>query len=244
MADVAPEPDHTVVESTPLRLRQQRHEILFHIDRIRPYRQAQTIADTLYVRIHGQSLIDAIRPVKNDVGRFSGHAGQGRQLRHAAGNLAAVGFHDAARRAQKIFCLAAEKTRTANDAFQIARQRPRQFARAWPAPEKLGRNSIDTRIGTLRRKNSGNQQLPGVAGRKMRGRNRITRLQRGQGLPGALPRAPGQFRRLHNSVFMPQATAHGNTPVSAFLRRRIGEPGENLPCFLGRPVYSCPAPCA
>lgn len=74
--------DQPVRELDPIRLRDDLHEILFHLFGRLGARQTQAVRQPENVRVHHNAGGNSIGGTQNDVGRFAGHSGQRQEFLH------------------------------------------------------------------------------------------------------------------------------------------------------------------
>ncbi len=74
-------------------MRHPSHQVALNLPRLRLPSEAQTLRESLHVRIDGEAFIFSKHIAQHHVRRLSAHAGQCRQFRHGLRHNAAVLFH-------------------------------------------------------------------------------------------------------------------------------------------------------
>ena len=162
MADPPAVVDQRVVHRAPLLRRQLGAHCLIHLVRrvFRVGHQPQPVGEAENVGIHRKSR-DTEREAQHYAGGLAAHAGQGGQLLHGMGDLAAVLFHDHFAGVDDIRCFRLEPA-----AFDVGKQDLgrgfRHGSGGREVAEHGGRHLVDPFVGALSGQNGRHQRLVGV----------------------------------------------------------------------------------
>src|SRR5690242_7953410 len=159
LTDGSPVIDECVRERQPVVLREERHHILLDLDRILALAQAEAAREPADVRVHDDTLHDAVGVAHHDVGGLACHTGQRDELVHRAWHLAAEALDDQVCRRADALRLVAVEAGLLDVLLQLLQVGARVVRRAAILLEESLRHGVDTLVGALGREDGGDEQL-------------------------------------------------------------------------------------
>ena len=146
-------------EDRPFLLRNEFHEVLLDLHRVRMRGQSQASGDACDVSVDHDAHRQIEGVPENHVRRLAAHAGQRGQFLHGARHLSAVLLHDRLRCGDHRFCFIAEKTGLPDVALHRRLSGGRERSRVRILMKQRLGDDVDAHVRGLRGKNRSNEEL-------------------------------------------------------------------------------------
>jgi len=152
--------DDLMGEGDPPILGDDLHQLLLDFFGCFTFGEAKAAGDAQYMRIDDDTFRHAETNAQNHIRCFSSSAGDGDEFSEGLRNLTIEVGDDLAGCALNRLCLVAKEAGRPDEGFELRQSGFRHGSRGREATEELGRDHVDTDVGTLRGKDGGDQQLP------------------------------------------------------------------------------------
>jgi len=146
-----------VVDFPPGRLGKQGHEIELYAFGILGGTQAKPGAETLDMRVHSDTFVQAETVGEHDIGRLSGHPGQGEQLLHAGRYLGGIVVDQLFGGLNQVLGLVPVQSSRADNCFYLGLFGICQVAHCGPPGKEGGSDGVYPDIGALGGQDCGHQ---------------------------------------------------------------------------------------